>query len=149
MINEPIIQLTMAGKLTFTMIKPDAISAGNMGNIIKAILEGGFEIKALKLLKFNKIDAEKFYYIHHEKTFYNGLCEFMSSGPICAAILEKDNAVEAYRAFIGSTNPADAKEGSIRRLYGTSIQWNAVHGSDSDENAMIEASFFFNHFEIL
>jgi nucleoside-diphosphate kinase len=111
------------------------------------ILNAGFNLKALKLVKLTHENASKFYEVHKERPFYSGLVDFMSSGPVIAAILEKENAVEAYRAFIGSTNPSDAATGTIRNLFGSSIQNNAVHGSDSDENALIEASFFFSEFE--
>jgi nucleoside-diphosphate kinase len=134
----------MATNITFTMIKPTAMEKGYMGDILAKIIAGGFKIKALKLTKLSKAEAEIFYAVHKERPFYNGLTDFMSSGPIIAAVLEKENAVQAYRDFIGATNPADAAEGSIRALFGTSIEANAVHGSDSDENAQIESSFFFS-----
>ncbi len=137
----------MSGNITFTMIKPKAVSKGYMGNIIAKIIEGGFNVKALKYTRLTKEQAEMFYAVHKERPFYNGLTDFMSSGPIIAAILEKDNAIEAYRNYIGATNPEDAAEGTIRKLYGTNIEANAVHGSDSDENAIIEGSFFFSEFE--
>jgi len=130
------------------MIKPKAVADGNMGNIIAKIIEGGFNVKALKFTRLTKNDARKFYAVHKERPFYNDLVQFMSSGPIIAAILEKDNAVEAYRNYIGATNPADAVEGTIRKLYGTSIEANAVHGSDSDENALIESNFYFSEREM-
>lgn len=138
----------MSGNVTFTMIKPKAVANGSMGNIIAMFIEGGFNIKALKYTQLTKEDARTFYAVHNERPFYNDLVEFMSSGPIIAAVLEKDNAVEAYRNFIGATNPTDAKEGTIRKLYGTSIEANAVHGSDSDENAQIESNFFFSNREM-
>jgi nucleoside-diphosphate kinase len=134
----------MTGNITFTMIKPKAMENGNMGKIIAQIIEGGFKIKALKLTNLTKEQAMEFYAVHKERPFYDGLTNFMSSGPIVAAILEKENAIKAYRDFIGATNPADAAEGTIRANYGTSIEANAVHGSDSDENAQIEAGFFFS-----
>lgn len=134
----------MATNITFTMIKPTAMEKGYMGDILAKIIAGGFKIKALKLTQLSKAEAEVFYAVHKERPFYNGLTDFMSSGPIIAAVLEKENAVQAYRDFIGATNPADAAEGSIRAMYGTSIEANAVHGSDSDENAQIESSFFFS-----
>lgn len=137
----------MSGKITFTMIKPKAVENGNMGKIINQIIEGGFKIKALKYTRLTKSEAEAFYAVHKERPFYNGLTDFMSSGPIVAAILEKEDAVLAYRNFIGATNPADADAGTIRALYGTNIEANAVHGSDSDENALIEGSFFFSERE--
>ena len=125
------------------MIKPKAVAKGYMGKIIDQIIAGGFQIKALKYTKLKKEDAEIFYAVHKERPFYQGLTDFMSSGPIIAAVLEKENAVEAYRNYIGATNPEEAKEGTIRKLYGTNIEANAVHGSDSDENAIIESNFFF------
>ena len=137
----------MSGNITFTMIKPKAIADGNMGNIIAKIIQGGFNIKALKLTRLTKDQARKFYAVHSERPFFEGLVSFMSSGPIVAAILEKEDAVLNYRNYIGATNPADAAAGSIRALYGTSIEANAVHGSDSDENAVNEGAFFFSEFE--
>ena len=137
----------MSGTITFTMIKPTAMKNGNMGKIIDQIIAGGFKIKALKYTRLSKEEAMQFYAVHKERPFYNDLTNFMSSGPIIAAILEKENAVEAYRNYIGATNPAEAAEGTIRKLYGTDIQANAVHGSDSDENAAIESSFFFSERE--
>lgn len=134
----------MTGNITFTMIKPKAMENGNMGNIIAKIIAGGFKVKAMKLTKLTKEQAMEFYEVHKDRPFYNGLTDFMSSGSIVAAILEKENAIKAYRDYIGATNPADAAEGTIRSLYGTSIEANAVHGSDSDENAQIEAGFFFS-----
>ena len=133
----------MSIQKTLTMIKPTAYKNNCAGKIISKIYEGGFHIAALKVTKLSKEDAEKFYEVHKGRPFYDGLVEFMSSGPIIAAILEKDNAVEDYRKLIGATNPADAVEGSIRKMCGTSIGENAVHGSDSDENAEIESNFFF------
>ena len=137
----------MAGNVTFTMIKPKAVADGNMGKIIDKIIEGGFNIKALKFTRLTADQAKKFYEVHKERPFYNDLVSFMTSGPIIAAILEKDNAVEAYRKYIGATNPANAEPGTIRAMFATSMQENAVHGSDSDENAAIEGSFFFSEFE--
>ena len=124
-----------------------SVKKGYMGAIIAKIEEGGFKIKALKYLQLSKEQAMKFYEVHQERPFYGELTDFMSSGPIIAAILEKENAVEAWRNYIGATNPADAEEGTIRALYGTNIQENAVHGSDSDENAIKEADFFFTEEE--
>lgn len=137
----------MTGNTTFTMIKPQAVADGHMGNIIAKIIEGGFKIKALKYTKLSAEQAKKFYAIHSERPFFEGLVSFMSSGPIVAAVLEKENAVLDYRNYIGATNPANAEAGTIRALYGTSIEANAVHGSDSDENAVIESAFFFSEFE--
>lgn len=129
------------------MIKPEAVRNGNIGNILAKIQEGGFKIVAMKYLKLTEEQAKLFYFVHRERPFYNDLVTFMSSGPIVAAILQKNNAVEAYRSFIGSTNPKDAAPGTIRALYGTNIQENAVHGSDSDENAIKEGAFFFSELE--
>ena len=133
----------MAGTRTFTMIKPDAVEAGSIGGILNMITEGGFRIVAMKLTQLTVADAKKFYEVHAERPFYGELVEFMSRGPIVAAILEKDNAVEDFRTLIGATNPADAAEGTIRKKYAKSIGENAVHGSDSDENSEIEAAFHF------
>jgi nucleoside-diphosphate kinase len=138
---------TMAGKFTFTMIKPSAVESQHVGIILQKINQNGFRITSLKMIHLSKDEAARFYAIHKERPFYNDLVEFMSSGPIVAAILEKENAVEAFRQLIGATDPAKAEEGTIRKLCGTSIQHNAVHGSDSDENAVIEANFFFGGFE--
>lgn len=137
----------MAGNQTFTMIKPTAVRKNFTGAIIKMINEAGFEIKALKLVRLTRDQAASFYAVHEGKPFYDSLIDFMSLGPIVAMILEKENAVEAFRNFIGATNPDNAAEGTIRKLYGTSLQQNAVHGSDSDENAIIEADFFFSKME--
>lgn len=133
----------MATNRTFTMIKPDAVEAGHIGGIINMITEGGFKIVAMKLTHLTVRDAQKFYEVHSERPFYGELVEFMSRGPIVAAILEKENAVEDFRTLIGATNPADAAEGTIRKKYAKSIGENAVHGSDSDENAAIESAFHF------
>jgi len=129
---------------TFTMIKPDAVENGHIGAILEKINAAGFSIAAMKLTKLSKSDAEKFYEIHSERPFYRELVNYMSSGPIVAAILEKDNAVNNFRTLIGSTNPAEAAEGTIRKLFATSISANAIHGSDSDENANLEGEFFFS-----
>ncbi len=133
----------MASNKTFTMIKPDAVSAGNIGAITKMIEEAGFTIKAVKLIKLSSERAGEFYEVHKERPFYNDLCAYMSSGSIVPMILEKENAVEDFRTLIGATNPQDAAEGTIRNLFAKSIEANAIHGSDSDENAAIEGSFFF------
>ena len=138
----------MAGNRTFTMIKPDAVRAGNIGNILQMINAAGFRIVAMKLTKMSMERAGQFYAVHAERPFYGELCEFMSSGPIVAAILEKDNAVEDFRKLIGATNPANAEEGTIRKRYATSVGENAVHGSDSDENAAIEGAFHFGGVEM-
>ena len=132
---------------TFTMVKPDATAKGHTGAIINDIIAGGFAIKAMKWIKLTKEQAGEFYAVHSERPFYGELVEFMSRGPITAAILEKDNAVEEFRKLIGATNPANAEEGTIRKKYAASIGENAVHGSDSDENAAIEGSFFFSALE--
>ena len=128
---------------TFTMIKPDAVANGHIGAIINDITSAGFKIIALKYTHLTAETAGKFYEVHKERPFYKDLVSFMSSGPIVAAILEKDNAIEDFRKLIGATNPADAAEGTIRKKYAKSIDANAVHGSDSDENAAIEGDFFF------
>lgn len=129
---------------TFTMIKPDAFSKGNSGAILDKIEKAGFRIVALKKTKLTEEKAGEFYAVHRERPFYGELVEFMSSGPIIAAILEKENAVEEFRKLIGATDPAKAAEGTIRKLFAESVGKNAVHGSDSDENAKIEGSFFFS-----
>ena len=132
---------------TFTMIKPDAMKNGHAGGIIDMIIKGGFRIAALKQVKLSAEQAGAFYEVHKERPFYQELVSFMSSGLIIAAILEKENAVEDFRKLIGATNPAEAAEGTIRKLYATSIEANAVHGSDSDENAALEGDFFFSQLE--
>lgn len=134
----------MATNRTFTMIKPDAVEAGHIGGILNMITEAGFRIVSMKLTQLTVRDAQKFYEVHSERPFYGELVEFMSRGPIVAAILEKENAVEDFRTLIGATNPADAAEGTIRKKYAKSIGENAVHGSDSDENAAIEGAFHFS-----
>ncbi|OFX19910.1 MAG: nucleoside-diphosphate kinase [Bacteroidetes bacterium GWA2_31_9] len=134
----------MNGNLTFTMIKPDAMQRGFMSKILDKITDTGFKVKAMKLTKLSKEQAQQFYGVHKERPFFNDLVEYMSSGPIVAAVLEKNNAVEDFRKLIGATDPTKADEGTIRKMYAESIQYNAVHGSDSDENAMIEGNFFFS-----
>lgn len=129
---------------TFTMIKPDAVSNGHIGAILHKISESGFRIVALKMTRMTQADAEAFYAVHKERPFFGELVSFMTSGPIVAAVLEKENAVQDFRTLIGSTNPADAAEGTIRKLYATSMGENAVHGSDSDENAAVEIAFHFS-----
>lgn len=129
------------------MIKPDAFRNGHAGAIIDRIIKEGYRIVALKLTKLSAEKAGEFYAVHKERPFYGELVEFMSSGPIIAAILEKENAVASFRELIGATNPAQAAEGTIRKLYATSVGENAVHGSDSDENARIEGAFFFSGLE--
>jgi nucleoside-diphosphate kinase len=133
----------MATNRTLTIIKPDAVSAGNTGNIIHDIIKAGFRIVAMKLVHLSAEEAGKFYEVHKERPFYKDLVSFMSSGPIVPMILEKDNAVADFRKLIGATNPANAEEGTIRKKYATNVEKNAVHGSDSDENANIESRFFF------
>jgi nucleoside-diphosphate kinase len=133
----------MTTNRTFTMIKPDAVENGHIGGILNMISEGGFRIVALKLTQLTIADAKAFYEVHAERPFYEELVTFMSRGPIVAAILEKDNAVEDFRTLIGATNPANAAAGTIRKKYATSMGENAVHGSDSDENAAIEGAFHF------
>lgn len=137
----------MATNRTFTMIKPDAVGAGNSGAIIEMIEEAGFKIIAMKKTALNKELAGKFYAIHKERPFYNDLCAYMSSGPIIPMILEKENAVEDFRKLIGATDPKKAAPGTIRALFAKSIDANAIHGSDSDANADIEGNFFFSQFE--
>ena len=134
----------MATNRTFTMIKPDAVENGHTGAILEKINATGFRIVALKKTHMTKNDAEAFYAVHNERPFFGELVEFMTRGPIIAAILEKGNAVEDFRTLIGATNPADAAEGTIRKMFATSIGENAVHGSDSDENASIEGAFHFS-----
>ena len=134
----------MATNRTFTMLKPDAVENGHIGAILEKINAAGFRIVAMKLTQMTKADAEEFYAIHKERPFFGELVAFMTRGPIVAAILEKDNAVEDFRALIGATNPAEAAEGTIRKLYAASVGENAVHGSDSDENAAIECAFHFS-----
>jgi nucleoside-diphosphate kinase len=139
----------MATNRTFTMLKPDAIENGHTGKIIDMIIQAGFEIKAMKLTQLSEEQAKKFYEVHAERPFYGELVEYMTSGPIVAAILEKENAVADFRSLIGATDPAEAAEGTIRKYYAESKGRNAVHGSDSDENAAIESTFHFNANEII
>ena len=138
----------MAGTVTFTIIKPKAVAKGFIGPILNMISEAGFKIGALKMLHLTRTEAQRFYEVHLERPFYNDLVEFMISGPIVVAVLEKENAVEDYRKLIGSTDPAKAEEGTIRKKYAESMSANAVHGSDSDDNAEIESTFFFSSSEI-
>jgi len=138
----------MTTNRTFTMIKPDAVKGGHIGAILKMINEAGFKIKAMKYTKLSSEKAGDFYAVHKERPFYGELVEFMSSGPIVAAVLEKDNAVADFRTLIGATNPAEADAGTIRALYATNVGENAVHGSDSDENAQIESDFHFARTEM-
>lgn len=138
----------MATNRTFTMLKPDAIENGHMGKILDMIIQAGFHIKAMKYTRLSEEQAKKFYEVHAERPFYGELVEYMTSGPIVAAILEKENAVADFRALIGATDPAEAAEGTIRKAYAESKGRNAVHGSDSDENAEIEGIFHFASSEI-
>ncbi len=134
----------MSSNITFTMLKPDAINNGHIGAILNHIIKAGFKIKAMKYTRLTPERAGEFYAVHKDRPFYNDLVSYMSSGPIVAAILEKDNAVEDFRKVIGATDPAKAEPGTIRNLYAKSIDANAIHGSDSNENAAIESSFFFS-----
>ena len=138
----------MASNVTFTMIKPDAVAAGHIGAILAQINKAGFKIVAMKYTKLSAEKAGEFYDVHRERGFFGELVDFMSSGPIVAAVLEKDNAVEDFRTLIGATDPAKAAPGTIRALFAKNIGENAVHGSDSDENALIEASFHFSRMEM-
>ena len=133
----------MATNRTFTMIKPDAVQENHIGGILGMIEAGGFRIVELQKINLTAERAGEFYAVHAERPFYNDLVKYMSSGPIVAAILEKENAVADFRTLIGATNPANAEDGTIRKKYAKSIEANAVHGSDSDENAQIEGEFFF------
>ena len=143
----PIKRTNMTGNFTFTMIKPTAVANGHTGPILNMISESGFRMTAMKMVQMTRRDAEQFYAVHEGKSFYPSLIGFMISGPVVAAILEKEDAVEAYRKLIGSTDPEKAEDGTVRKRYAVSLQQNAVHGSDSDENAAIEASFFFSRRE--
>ncbi len=134
----------MSGNITFTIIKPFAVSNGHIGPILNKIHDGGFKISAMRMLWLTKGEAERFYEVHKDRPFYDDLVEFMTSGNIVVAILKKENAVEDYRKLIGATDPEKAEEGTIRKEFAKSLQANAVHGSDSDQNANIEASFFFS-----
>ena len=139
---------TMATNRTFTMLKPDAIENGHMGKIIDMIINAGFQIKAMKYTSLSVAEAQEFYAVHSERPFYGELVDYMTSGPIVAAILEKENAVADFRNLIGATDPSEAAEGTIRKYYAESKGRNAVHGSDSDENATIEGEFHFSPSEI-
>ena len=134
--------------ITFTMLKPDSVRNGNIGAILDIIIKSGFKIKAMKFTQMTNEKAGEFYAIHKERPFFNDLVNYMTSGPIIAAIIEKDNAVNDFRHLIGSTNPEEAKEGTIRNIFAKSISENAIHGSDSDENAKIECEFHFSENEI-
>ena len=135
--------------LTFGIIKPDAVQAGNIGNIVQRINDGGFKIRALKLLRLTRGEAEGFYAVHRERPFFAGLTEFMSSGPCVVMVLEKEGAVKAWRDLMGATDPAKADEGTLRKQFGSSVGENATHGSDSDENAAIEIAYFFSQLELV
>ncbi|HXD29841.1 MAG TPA: nucleoside-diphosphate kinase [Pyrinomonadaceae bacterium] len=135
--------------LTFAIIKPDAVRAGNIGNIIQRITESGFRIRALKLIHQSRAQSEGFYAVHRERPFFAGLTEFMSSGPCVVMVLEKEGAVKAWRDLMGATDPAKAEEGTLRKEFGGSVGENATHGSDSDENAAIEISYFFSQLELV
>ena len=137
----------MTTNRTFTMIKPDAVGNGHTGAILNDIIAAGFKIVAMKYTRLSKETAGAFYAVHQERPFYGELVEFMTSGPIVAAILEKENAVESFRTLIGATDPSKAEAGTIRNKYAKSIDANAIHGSDSDENASIEGNFFFSQLE--
>lgn len=137
----------MTGNITFTMIKPDAVEANNIGPILAMINKAGFKIEAMKYMRLTKEQAGQFYAVHKERPFYGELTEYMSSGPIVAAVLSKSNAVADYRKLIGATDPTKAEEGTIRKMFAKSIAANAVHGSDSDENANTESNFFFSQLE--
>ena len=132
---------------TFTIIKPCALKSGYMGDILDDILKAGFEISAMKLIQMTQSQAESFYSVHRERPFYDALVQFMISGPVVVAILKHENAVEEYRKLIGTTDPANAAEGTIRKKYAKNARENAVHGSDSDENAALESNFFFSQCE--
>jgi nucleoside-diphosphate kinase len=136
------------GRFTFTMIKPTAVRLGKLVPILHEIDLAGFHVIAMKMTRLSRSQAERFYAMHSERPFYKDLVEFMSSGPVLAAVLQKENAVEAFRKLIGNTNPECAEQGTIRKKFALSVQENAIHGSDSDENALIEANFFFSQFEI-
>ncbi|MBN96524.1 MAG: nucleoside-diphosphate kinase [Flavobacteriaceae bacterium] len=138
----------MTNNRTFTMLKPDAVEKGNIGSILEKITASGFRIVAMKLTQLTVADAQSFYAIHKNRPFFPDLVTYMTRGPIVAAILEKDNAVEDFRTLIGATNPSEAAEGTIRNMFADSISENAVHGSDSDENAKIEGSFHFSEREM-
>ncbi len=137
----------MTGNITFTMVKPDAVGKNNIGPILAHINKAGYQITAMKMVRLTVSQAQAFYAVHKERPFYNDLVQFMTSGPVVAAILKKDNAVLDYRKLIGATDPAKADEGTIRKIFAESNQANAVHGSDSDENANIECNFFFSQLE--
>lgn len=134
---------------TLCLIKPNAVAANNAGAILKMIQEAGLKVLGMKMLQLTKAQAEAFYAVHNERPFFGSLCDFMISGPIVAVALEGDDAIVRYRTLMGATNPAEADEGTIRKLYADDLEANAVHGSDSPENAVIEVNFFFNEMEIV
>ena len=135
--------------LTFGIIKPDAVRAGHTGNIIQRITDAGFQLRAMKMLHMSLKEAEGFYAVHRERPFFGGLTEFMSSSPCLVMVLEKENAVKAWRDLMGATDPAKADENTLRKVFGGSLGENAVHGSDSDENAAIEIAYFFSQLELV
>ena len=137
------------GNLTFAIVKPDAVRAGHTGNIIQRITDAGFKLRAMKMLHLTLKEAEGFYAVHRERPFFAGLTEFMSSDPCVVMVLEKENAVKAWRDLMGATDPAKADEGTIRKEFGGSVGENATHGSDSDENAAIEIAYFFSQLELV
>ena len=139
----------MTANRTFTMIKPDAVENGHIGAILEKITSAGFKIIAMKYTQLSRRDAQQFYAIHRDRPFFGELIQFMTRGPIVSAILEKDNAVDDFRALIGATNPMEAAEGTIRKLFAKDIGENAIHGSDSDENACIEGAFYFSTTEVI
>ena len=139
----------MSGNRTFTMIKPEAVAAGHAGKILDMIISNGFRVVALKYTRLSHHEAGAFYEVHKERPFYGELVDYMASGPVYAAILEKDNAVEDYRKLVGATDPAQAEEGTIRKTYAKDLQCNSVHGSDAPETAAYEISYFFNALEIV
>lgn len=138
-----------AGNLTFGIIKPDAVRNGKIGSVIQRITDGGFKIRALKLIHITRSEAEGFYAVHRERPFFASLTEFMSSGPCVVMVLEKENAVPAWRDLMGATDPAKAAEGTLRKEFGGSVGENAVHGSDSEENAATEIAYFFSRLELV
>ena len=143
-----IIQNIMVTNKTFTMLKPDSVENGNIGAILEKITTSGFRIVAMKLTQLTSADAKAFYAVHKDRPFFDDLVDYMTRGPIVAAILEKDNAVQDFRTLIGATNPSEAAEGTIRNMFAESISQNAVHGSDSDNNAAIESAFHFSEREM-
>ena len=141
--------MTQMTNLTFGIVKPDAVKAGHTGSIIQRILDSGFKIRGLKLIHMSRAQAEGFYAVHRERPFFSGLTEFMSSGPCVVMALEKEGAVKAWRDLMGATDPGKADAGTLRKDFGGSVGENAVHGSDSDENAAIEISYFFSRLELV